>query len=72
MQKWEYLTLQLDYSGGRATARSMNEQELRDWKRTPLYLLMNQLGGEGWELVGAVGYHISNGNIELCFKRPKP
>ena len=72
MQTWEYLTLQLEYPGGRATARSMNGQDLRDWKRTPLHLLLNQLGADGWELAGATGYHVSNATNELLFKRPKP
>src|SRR5450631_2003415 len=65
MQKWEYLTMQLEYPGGRATARSVNGQELRDWKKTPLYVLMNQLGADGWEFVSAIGYHVSNGTNGL-------
>ena len=78
MQKWEYLVVRLEYPSGvfagsaRAAARSMNEQELRDWKKTPLHAFMNQLGADGWELAGATGYHVSNGTNELLFKRPKP
>jgi hypothetical protein len=50
----------------------VNEQEVKDWKKISLYGFMNQLGADGWELVGAIGYPPGNNDNELLFKRPKP
>lgn len=30
----------------------MDGQELKEWNRKPLRIFLNQLGQEGWEMVG--------------------
>ena len=64
MQKWEYLnlrTLNNEYSvnGGGFVEYKPNEGSL---------LIINNLGKEGWELVSAFAYHLSD--REYMFKRP--
>lgn len=74
MSRWEYLVVRGECGGfsEKFKPRYINEQELKDWKKISLHSFMNQLGADGWELVGAIGYPPGNNNNELCFKRPKP
>jgi hypothetical protein len=50
-------------------AKRVNGQELQNWKRTDLYEYINQLGEEGWELVGYSADRFANQYMAL--KRPK-
>jgi hypothetical protein len=64
MQKWEYLNLQSlnnEYSinGEAFVAYKKGEDALK---------VINKLGNEGWELVSAFAYHLSD--REYMFKRP--
>ncbi len=46
MQKWEYLTVQLE----EGKIRYANGRELPNWKRGPYYYdVLNQYGDQGWE-----------------------
>lgn len=67
--QWEYMSVRFrDYRGWRP--RSVNDDELPGWKEGPEILeYLNQLGAEGWEMVGVV----SRGRSErdAYFKRPK-
>jgi hypothetical protein len=57
-----------DYGGYRP--RYVNGAEARGWKRAPvIHEYLNQLGEEGWELVGVGGRH--NDEMPAYFKRPK-
>jgi len=67
MQHWEYMYV--DYAENKAKA--MNGREYKDWKRNPLPEYLNQIGNEGWELVGALTA-MSWDYGRLFFKRPKP
>jgi hypothetical protein len=64
MQKWEYLNLQTlnnEYS--------INGESFIGFKPKENSLnIINQLGTEGWELVSAFAYHLSD--REYMFKRP--
>ena len=64
MQKWEYLnlrTLNNEYS--------INGEGFIEYKSKEDSLkIINQLGKEGWELVSAFAYHLSD--REYMFKRP--
>ena len=69
MQKWEYLFLIPGHHKNQDYPYSVNGQELKNWKRGPnLYDYCNQLGEEGWELVG---YTFPRYGAYLTFKRPK-
>ncbi len=77
MQKWEYLVVQLNgstgqFGGEKVFARYVNEQEIRDWKKSSLHALLNQLGEDGWEMVSTTGYTAGGSINSLFFKRPKP
>lgn len=67
--RWEYMSVRFrDYRGWRP--RFVNENELPGWKEGPEILeYLNQLGADGWEMVGIV----SKGRSErdAYFKRPK-
>jgi hypothetical protein len=68
MQKWEYLTIQVEFpNGANAAPRFINGQELRDWKKIPLHSLISQLGEDGWEMTSILSI-----GCYLFFKRPKP
>ncbi len=66
MQRWEYMHVVMDVGAkGRLVARSANWQELPDWKKGPLFSdYMNELGGQGWELVAVEA-------TRYIFKRPR-
>jgi len=73
MQKWEYLTVQLEadeplrlqipqmVSGLVNGQMQINEQ--------PLYQLVSQFGNDGWEMSGTVSM---GKRFYLFFKRPQP
>lgn len=67
--KWEYMEVVFrDYGGYRP--RFVNGEEQGDWKRAPLiHYYLNQLGEEGWELVGVGGRH--NDQMPAYFKRAR-
>ena len=57
-----------DYGGYRP--RYVNGQEQQGWKQAPLiHETLNQLGEEGWELVGVGSRH--NEQMPTYFKRGK-
>jgi len=74
MQRWEYLYVETGWfglGGTQLAARSVNAQELSDWKKIPLHTFLTQLGLHGWELTGTIsvpGAHAQH----LFFKRPIP
>ena len=68
MQRWEYLFVDVARTG---EVYSVNGQTViyQKWLR---YVYANQLGNQGWELVGTVN-PMNNETIpyQLIFKRPK-
>lgn len=71
MPKWEYLFVRFDYFAGDLRAQSVNGQEARDPSiNKPLHEYANQVGEEGWEMVG-LNYTPAYGYGFLVFKRPK-
>jgi hypothetical protein len=74
VQKWEYRTVQLGNFGGgnfQVAPRSVNGQELRDWKKISISGLVSQLGEDGWEMTGTISV-ANTFEHYLFFKRPKP
>ena len=73
MQKWEYLEITNAYGGGGLYGKivsAINSEPTTIGKGGPLpefYAYVNQLGEEGWELVG-----IDSDGSDWVFKRPKP
>lgn len=67
--QWEYMEVIFrDYGGYRP--RYVNGQEQKGWKQAPLiHEYLNQLGEEGWELVGVGSRH--NEQMPTYFKRGK-
>lgn len=55
--RWEYLEVVFrDYGGYRP--RYINGEEQKYWKKAPpIHEVLNQLGEQGWELVGVGGRH---------------
>ena len=67
MQKWEYLFVSVDMVRGKRRPRGVNGLKLHNWKQGPTIAnYANQLGEEGWELIGS-----SVASFELVFKRLK-
>jgi hypothetical protein len=68
-QVWEYMEVVFrDYAGYRP--HCVNGEEQRGWKTAPvIYEYLNQLGEQGWELVGVGGQN--NREMPAYFKRPK-
>lgn len=70
MQKWEYMYVEVDF--GSDKPKRVNGQELRDWKKIPhISMFINELGEQGWELVGYFN-QMRNTLNPMVFKRPKP
>ena len=72
--RWDYLVVSFgDYRGWRP--RYINGQEIRNWMQAPvIHDYINQLGEDGWELVGAGGgkaLYGSSDYYQLFFKRQK-
>ncbi len=67
--RWEYMEVVFrDYGGYRP--RYVNGQEQAGWKRAPvIHEYLNQVGEEGWELVGVGSRH--NEQVPAYFKRPR-
>jgi len=71
MQKWEYLFVVGDFSGGAWRPRVINGKVIEDWKKGPtIYEASNQLGEQGWELVGFTVTRLIE-CYRLTFKRLK-
>lgn len=51
MQKWEYLFLVATWHDD-WKVETVNGENIRDWEYGPtMYEYLNQLGGEGWEII---------------------
>ena len=70
LPKWEYCFVRLNYFAGDFRPQSINGEDLRDKPIPNLHDFTNQLGDQGWELVG-VNYTPGYGYGFLIFKRPK-
>jgi hypothetical protein len=76
--QWEYLTVLvapevLDYE--EIHPKSVNGQELKNWKQIDLNTFLSQLGTDHWEMTGAISISVGQsraGTTYLFFKRPKP
>jgi hypothetical protein len=75
---WEYLTVLvspeiLDYE--ELHPKSVNGQELKNWKKVDLNTFLSQLGTDSWEMTGTISVSIGEsraGANYLFFKRIKP
>lgn len=75
--QWEYLTVLvspevLDYE--ELHPKSVNGQELKNWKKIDLSTFLSQLGAEHWEMTGTISISIDEvrvGTSYLFFKRIK-
>jgi hypothetical protein len=67
--RWEYMEVVFrDYNGYRP--RWVNGEEQPAWKNAPvIYHYLNQLGDEGWDLVGVGSRH--NDEMPAYFRRQK-
>lgn len=76
-QKWQYTFVEADSDDKYWRPRWVNDEELSDWKKGPtLTEYANQMGEQGWELVGAPyttwsGQYSSGATARLIFKRAK-
>ena len=76
--QWEYLMVLvspelLDYE--EIHPKSVNEQELKNWKKIDLNTFLSQLGAERWEMTGTRSVSVEESRVGtnyLFFKRPKP
>jgi hypothetical protein len=75
--QWEYLTVLvspelLDYE--EIHPKSVNGQELKNWKKIDLNTFLSQLGDERWEMTGTLGVSVTEARARanyLFFKRVK-
>ena len=76
--QWEYLTVLvspevLDYE--EIHPKSVNGQELKNWKKIDLNTFLSQLGADRWEMTGTISISVDearSGTNYLFFKRIKP
>jgi hypothetical protein len=73
--QWEYLTVLVSaelLASEVLHPRSMNGQELKNWKKVDLNTFLSQLGEKHWEMTGTIsvshGEHSAMANY-LFFKR---
>jgi len=66
LQRWEYLILKSKMNYG-TTKYYINDQMQPTLKDGSLPQIVNQLGGQGWELVGV---NADEGALAYIFKRP--
>ena len=75
---WEYLTVLvspefLDYE--EIHPKSVNGQELKNWKKIDLHVFLSQLGEDHWEMTGTMSIAIDAARANasyLFFKRIRP
>jgi len=71
---WEYLIVSFHEQNG-WHARFVNGRELENWQRGPqLHDVLDQLGGDGWELINVVKSEPLYGTmdrLQAFFKRPQ-
>lgn len=73
VRRWQYLFVTAEWDG-EWYVRWKNETEIKDWNAGPsLFVSMDQLGDEGWELVSTPDWEGAPGTTarRLVFKRPK-
>jgi hypothetical protein len=76
--QWEYLTVLvspevLDYE--EIHPKSVNGQELKNWKKIDLNTFLSQLGADHWEMTGTISIDVGESRVGtnyLFFKRIKP
>ena len=86
MQQWEYLYISCAYQNNGWRPAFANGKEVSGWQTMTIYDYSNELGSEGWELVGLATTDRSSQNLpisgsslqarseqtfRLVFKRPK-
>jgi hypothetical protein len=75
--QWEYLTVLvspefLDYE--ELHPKSVNGQELKNWKKIDLHTFLSQLGADHWEMTCTISIPIGEARVGtnyLFFKRTK-
>jgi hypothetical protein len=71
---WEYLIVSFHEQNG-WHARFVNGREMENWQRGPqLHDVLDQLGGDGWELINVVKSEPLYGTmdrLQAYFKRPQ-
>jgi hypothetical protein len=71
MQQWEYLIVGPGTTKDNRVVRYLNLTELPNWEEgPPLVEYINQLGADGWELVGTPSGGQNPAWYILIFKRP--
>lgn len=65
MQKWEYLTLEMDLgiADSKSRTKFLNGEHIPAKDQKPFHSFLKELGVQGWELVSVQG-------IFYYFKRP--
>ena len=78
MQKWDYLSIVVDYENGNYPGRPryVNGQELPNWEQgETIVSVMNKLGWKGWERVSnTFGLDFQARKLKqqtFIFRRPK-
>lgn len=73
MTTWEYAILDCQTIGSHVHPRFLNGEEIRDWQKLRLSVVVNRLGAQGWELVNFT--QLPPGTTEALetwvFKRPR-
>lgn len=71
MTQWEYLFIEVVEEKRLPRPWTINGEEIPGWKNGPsIYAFTDDLGREGWELVGAPG-NSKGALVGLVFKRPR-